>query len=414
MANRTPGWRVVRLFEVADQRTEKIIPTGEDTRRYVALEHLAQGQPTVLGCSHARTASSAKTVFRTGDVLFGKLRPNLRKAAAAPFDGLCSTDILPLFGRDGLDTSYLLQLAQWHPLQRHAVATSSGTKMPRTSWKQLGEFTFLLPPLPEQRKIAAILSSVDDVIEKTQAVIDQVQVVKRGLMQELLTRGLPGRHTRFKQTEIGKIPEEWDLLPLKCFIKNGPANGLYRPQQDYGDGTPIIRIDAFDNGDRLQRPQLKRVSLRSEDVKRFAVRPGDILINRVNSLTHLAKCALALSFDESTVYESNLMRLSLNDARLTTEFGFRWLSSEYVKTNLRSKAKQAVAQASINQSDVRAIPTPCPPPSEQRYIARVIGQVDERLETEGCTLAELCTTKSALMSVLLTGELRVIPDHEVA
>ena len=67
-----------------------------------------------------------------------------------------------------------------------------------------------LPRIPEQHKIAAILSSVDDAIEKTQAVIDQVQVVKRGLMQELLTRGLPGRHTRFKQTEIGEIPESWD------------------------------------------------------------------------------------------------------------------------------------------------------------------------------------------------------------
>ena len=64
----------------------------------------------------------------------------------------------------------------------------------------------MYPSLREQRKIAAILSSVDDAIEKTQAVIDQVQVVKRGLMQELLTRGLPGRHTRFKQTEIGEVP----------------------------------------------------------------------------------------------------------------------------------------------------------------------------------------------------------------
>ena len=63
------------------------------------------------------------------------------------------------------------------------------------------------PPLPEQRKIAAILSSVDDAIEKTQAVIDQLQVVKRGLMQELLTRGLPGRHTQFKPTEIGNVPK---------------------------------------------------------------------------------------------------------------------------------------------------------------------------------------------------------------
>ena len=68
---------------------------------------------------------------------------------------------------------------------------------------------FTVPPLPEQRKIAAILSSVDDAIEKTQAVIGQVQVVKRGLMQELLTRGLP-----FKRTEIGEIPQGWQLRRL--------------------------------------------------------------------------------------------------------------------------------------------------------------------------------------------------------
>ena len=83
------------------------------------------------------------------------------------------------------------------------------------SFKTLSELLLHHPLLAEQRKIAAILSSVDDAIEKTQAVIDQVQVVKRGLMQELLTRGLPGRHTRFKQTEIGEIPEDcwrsWSL-----------------------------------------------------------------------------------------------------------------------------------------------------------------------------------------------------------
>ncbi|MCY3759929.1 MAG: restriction endonuclease subunit S, partial [Gemmatimonadetes bacterium] len=80
------------------------------------------------------------------------------------------------------------------------------------------------PPLPEQRKIAAVLSSVDDAIEKTQAVIDQVQVVKRGLMQELLTRGLPGRHTRFKQTKIGTIPEDWEFLQLADLAE--PENGI--------------------------------------------------------------------------------------------------------------------------------------------------------------------------------------------
>ena len=78
----------------------------------------------------------------------------------------------------------------------------------------INRVTIPLPQLSEQRKIAAILSSVDDAIEKTQAVIDQVQVVKRGLMQELLTRGLPGRHSGHKQTEVGRIPENWRVIPL--------------------------------------------------------------------------------------------------------------------------------------------------------------------------------------------------------
>jgi type I restriction enzyme, S subunit len=65
-----------------------------------------------------------------------------------------------------------------------------------------------VPPLPEQWKIAAILSAADRAIEATQAVIDQLQIVKKAIMAELLTRGLPGRHTRFKKTEIGNVPEE--------------------------------------------------------------------------------------------------------------------------------------------------------------------------------------------------------------
>ena len=301
----------------------------------------------------------------------------------------------------------------WHALQ-HAVAglvrVSQGSTFTAVNRADLCGLEVPLPPAAEQRKIAAILSSIDDAIETTWAVIDQVQVVKRGLMQELLTRGLPGRHTRFKQTEIGKIPYSWELSPLEHFVASGPDNGLYRPQRDYGDGTPIIRIDAFDNGDRLRSPQLRRVALEPQDVARFAVKPGDILINRVNSLTHLAKCALVMSFDEPTVYESNMMRLCLNGSRLTTEFGFMWLSSEHVKADLRAKAKRAVAQASVNQNDVLTVPTPCPPHAEQQHITRVIGEVDQRLELESDTLERLRDAKSALSSALLTGVLRVSPD----
>ena len=180
-------WRSVRLGEVADQRIEKVRPTLNDKRPYVALEHLAQGMPTILGWHESNEASSDKTVFHMGDVLFGKLRPNLRKAALAPFDGICSTDIIPLYCGDDLDERYLVQLVHWHPFKRYAMATSSGTKMPRTSWKQLRKFTFQLPPLDEQCKTIAILSSVDCAIEKCGATMRRLLIVKEALMSVLLT-----------------------------------------------------------------------------------------------------------------------------------------------------------------------------------------------------------------------------------
>lgn len=247
------GWRLRRLGECAGQRTEKVTPTAVDTRPYVALEHLAQGRPAILGCSSAGSATSAKTVFFAGDVLFGKLRPNLKKAAAVRFDGVCSTDILPLFGKDGLDSAFLLQLAQWERLQQHAVATASGTKMPRTSWKQLGEFTFLCPPPAEQRTIAAVLSSVDDAIEKTQAVVDQVQVVKRGVMQELFTRGLPS-DTRFKRTErVGVKPSGWTILPLvdACVARGQYGANVAKRDFEPG-GIRYVRITDIDEDGTLK------------------------------------------------------------------------------------------------------------------------------------------------------------------
>ena len=102
------------------------------------------------------------------------------------------------------------------------------------------------PPLGEQRKIAAILSSVDDVIEATQAVIDQLQVVKKAMMAELLTRGLPGRHTLFKQTEIGEVPEEWRLAGglirrVRPESDRPICYGILMPGTGHPGGVPVVK-----------------------------------------------------------------------------------------------------------------------------------------------------------------------------
>ena len=401
------GWGRRSLGECAGQRTEKVIPTTVDTRPYVALEHLAQGRPSILGWSSAGSATSAKTVFFAGDVLFGKLRPNLKKAAAARFNGVCSTDILPLFGKDGLDSAYLLQLAQWGRFQQHAVATASGTKMPRTSWRQLGEFTFLCPPLNEQRKIAAVLSSVDDSIEKTQAVIDQVQVVKRGVMQELFTHGLPGQHTRFKKTEIGVVPGGWSIASLGGLAQVNP--------EQLGSGTDPDYLLEYLDISAIERPGLIGGSqkLRFTDAPsraRRRVRRGDILVSTVRP--YLRSFAFVREAKDNLVASTGyaVVRPGYGvDGRFLYQHILSTGFVEHLKTRMTGSNYPAVTAR-----DVGSYRLSLPPLAEQRKIAASLTSMDDAIEKLSRSLDRMQIVKSGLLASLLSGEVRVTPDTEAA
>ena len=412
------GWHCVHLSEVAGQRTEKVVPTKTDSRPYVALEHLAQGNPALLGWSTAGSATSAKTFFRSGDVLFGKLRPYLRKAAPAPFDGLCSTDILPLFGGRSLDGRYLAQLTQWNPLQQHAVATSSGTKMPRTNWKQLGEFTFPLPPLPEQRKIAAILSSVDDAIDKTHAVIDQVLIVKRGLMHELLTRGRLGQHTRFKQTELGSIPEDWRVATIgelghdsRTTVRTGPFGSSMKTKDFRSSGVPVLTIQSLGEGELNTAGVFFVSQEKADELSEYSVTEGDLVFSRV------ADIGRSLAVDERLsgwLISPNLMRIRLDHRKADARFMMYSITLAKAVQRQIANVSGNAGRPVVSSSILRRLRVPVPPLREQCEIVRAGREIENRVKTETEKRALLEELKSALMSVLLSGELRVNPDTEAA
>ena len=410
------GWRRVHLSEVADQRTKKTVPAETDRRPYIALEHLAQGSPALLGWSKAGTAVSAKTAFRAGDVLFGKLRPYLRKAAPAPFDGLCSTDILPLFGRDTLETCYLAQLAQWDSLIRHAIATSSGTKMPRTSWAQLGEFQFSLPPVPEQRKIAAILSSVDDAIEKTQAVIDQVQFVKRGLMQELLTRGVTadGRvrppqekaPQLYKESPLGWIPTGWETALLDDIATRGSGHTPNKKYPDYWNGT--IKWVSLADSWRLDRVHIsdtdRKTTQAGIDGSSAVLHPaGIVVLSRDAGVgkSAITTCEMAVS-QHFMCWECG--------PQLSNYYLYYWLQYR------RREFERIATGSTIPTIGLRFfrhyrlnVPVDI---REQEIIAASLLAADQRVFRLENELQALRKVRLALMFVLLVGELRVIPDLE--
>jgi type I restriction enzyme S subunit len=160
-----------------------------------------------------------------------------------------------------------------------------------------------LPPLPEQRRIAEILDKADALRVKRRAALAQLDTLTRSIFLDMF--GDPATNSR-----------GWPISKLGELISVGPQNGLYRPASDYGSGTPILRIDAFYDGVVTGLATLKRVRISSEEIALYGLRPGEIVVNRVNSREYLGKSALIPDLPEPTVFESNMMRFGVDAHRL--------------------------------------------------------------------------------------------------
>jgi type I restriction enzyme, S subunit len=190
--NKANGWRAFELSDVASLISRKHDPrTSANEYRCIELEHIAPEEGRLIGHVSSLEQASVKTCFEPGDVLFGKLRPYLKKYYLADFTGVCSTEIWVLRPDRALcDPRYLFYLVNSHKFIG-AASVTSGSKMPRADWEWVSELPILLPPLREQRRIADILSLLDGdiaLLRRSQALIAQQY---KGLLQALVTGEMP-------------------------------------------------------------------------------------------------------------------------------------------------------------------------------------------------------------------------------
>ena len=309
----------------------------------------------------------------------------------------------------------------WHALRwkvSDLVRVSQGSTFVAVNKADLCGLEIPFPPSTEQRKIAAILSSVDDAIEKTQAVIAQVQVVKRGLMQELLTRGLPGRHTRFKQTEIGEIPEEWRVVAIgalghdsRTAVRTGPFGSSMKTKDFRSSGVPVITIQSIGEGE-LYEPGLFFTSEgKADELSEYSVAEGDLVFSRVADIGRSLAVDARLS---GWLISPNLIRIRPDRRKADARFMM------YAITLAKGVVRQIISISGnagrpvVSSSILRRLCIPVPKLGEQREISRAGQRLESRIRTEMAKVNLLKELKGALMSVLLTGELRVVPDPEVA
>jgi type I restriction enzyme S subunit len=174
------GWTRVAFGDVVQLCRERSSdPTEDGFDRYVGLEHLEPGDLKIRRWGNVADGTTFTSIFRAGQVLFGKRRAYQRKVAVADFDGVCSGDIYVLEAKgDRLLPELLPFICQTDRFFEHAVGTSAGSLSPRTNWESLAGYEFALPPLDEQRRIAELLGAFCQAYEVAQTVDKRLEFVR--------------------------------------------------------------------------------------------------------------------------------------------------------------------------------------------------------------------------------------------
>ncbi|GAB3369024.1 restriction endonuclease subunit S [Spongiibacter taiwanensis] len=312
-----------------------------------------------------------------------------------------------VFKTKGIDKTYLFNLLKSDDFMRLYPALGQGSINRRASipFKVLADVDFACPPLPEQEKIAAILSTVDDVIEKTRAQIDKLKDLKTGMMQELLTKGIG--HTEFKDSPVGRIPVGWDVKPCSQICSKITDGEHLSP--NYCDSEfPILSAkDVREYGVDISGAKYVSKNDFEKMLKRCNPEYQDVLI--VSRGATIGKTTLNISRVKFALMGSVIL-LKPNE-KCFGGFLALYIALPSVQQNMLQLSGSSAQQA-IYLKDIKDMLTPVPPMDEQLKIATAIDSIDRRIQASNKKYIELGLLKKALMQDLLTGKVRVNVDNK--
>lgn len=273
-------------------------------------------------------------------VLISKVRPTRGAVTIITKDCLVSNAFVVLQTRESIIPKYLFySIAYNKRFFLRLGKLEKGTSYPSCRAKDILTYKISLFTISKQKEIVQKLDTANNLRQKRKEQLALLDDYLKSVFLDMF--GDPMENEK-----------AWKIVKLGDVIIDGPQNGLYKPSSFYGNGVPILRIDCFYDGVVTDIAKLKRVLVTDEELRRFQIHEDDIVVNRVNSRSHLGKCALIPGISEKTVFESNMMRLTVNKTKVLPLFLSKFLTTPFIKKQILNSAKDAVNQSSINQNDV--------------------------------------------------------------
>lgn len=323
-------------------------------------------------------------------------------------DAVLNQHIFKVEEKAGVDRKYLHQviLNSIEPLADY----SHGSTMKHIKKGVLDEYCVGTPPLSEQQKIATILSSVDDVIEKTCAQINKLKDLKTGMMQELLTKGIG--HTEFKDSPVGQIPRSWDVVSV------GSLTDVIDPQPDHRtpaeviDGVPYVGLGDIGKSGLIDFSAARKVSQEAFEKQKegFEIHPGAFIFGKIGTIGK----PYVLPTERFYCLSANVVLVTTKKS-INMKYLFQVFGSEIIDQQVLLQTN-TTSQPALGIKKVRDFLVPYPKQCEEvELITEVLASVDNRISRVNDKLAHQLDLKKALMQDLLTGKVRVnLTDKESA
>lgn len=379
-------WYNHNFGEVVSNKSKKYNPSSSKKDfPCIELDCVSQESGELLKTYPAKQQSSIKNIFSHGDVLFGKLRPYLKKYLHTTFDGVCSTEFWVLTGKQ-VTNKFLYQYIQTNTFMESAKK-SSGSKMPRADWAIVSSELFYFPCNEEQNKIAHFLSSVDKKITLQNRKIELLQQYKKGMMQNLFSQKI-----RFKDDD-GHFYSNWKTTTLGKIANFYKGKGISKQNITTEGENECIRYgELYTHYNEKINNILSKTNISPSES--FISHYGDILI------PSSGETAEDISKASSVLINGVLLGGDLNIIRLNNDYNSLLLA--YYLTHYKKKEICQLAQGNsvvhLYAKELKGLEITLPSSlAEQMKIADFLSSIDDKITIENNKLDKLKQWKQGLL-----------------
>jgi type I restriction enzyme S subunit len=332
--------------------------------------------------------------------------------------------------KTGLDIRYLYYTIASDYWLSYVDLVKTNSGIPHISNSDIKHFNIPLPTLANQKKIAKILSTVDKLIEQTQALIDKYTAIKQGMMADLFTRGIDLSGTAetnpnhgqlrptfeeapelYKETELGWIPREWEVCTLGSLLKSidagwSPNCPEIRPSTGQWG---VLKVSAVTRG-FYEPSEAKTLPIGLEPDTSIEVKNGDVIMTRANGVAELVGLTVqVIDSPKKLMLSDKLLRLNPNFKVITKNYLLLVMNSNSIRTQIVKRLSGSSGQRNISQSEIKKFKVCCGSTGEQMIITKNVYALSNKIKLEKKLANKLQKQKKGLMQDLLTGKVRVNP-----